>query len=194
MLLKEEIKLEAGAGRGHYVYIVLQEDTIVYIGKGEGRRFEHVNSGKSHSRAINELQFKSEFLGEPPISINTLIYFNSKEEALLFEKQLIRYYRPVCNIVYKAIKKVATTKTKSNKRSHTKLPTLIDSDGNEIDRRTFNGGHNKSYPRILNMTQSERTAYYRWIKKNYSVGHTFDINCEEDMRIVTSWLEAKRGN
>jgi len=205
MLLKEEVKLEARNGRSHYVYIVLQESTIVYIGKGEGRRFEHVNSGKSHSRAINELQFKSELLGEPPICINTLIYFSSKEEALLFEKQLIRYYRPICNIVYKVVKKFATVKTKRNKKlpkikvkpdkkPNVKLSVLVDSEGNDIDRRVFNGGLNKSYPCILGMSQGERRAYYRWIKKAFGEGHTFDVACEEDKATVTSWLESKRGN
>lgn len=83
----------------HYVYIVTLKDEIVYVGKGQGRRINHVLSGSSHNKYINEAYYRSTLLGEPSMEVEIDSYFYSSEDALKCEAALIRKHKPPFNVV-----------------------------------------------------------------------------------------------
>lgn len=82
----------------HYVYEVTLSDEVVYVGKGIGGRVNHVLSGKSHNKFINEAFFRSELLGEPPLQVKIVKWFPTSEEALSFESVMIGKLCPAFNI------------------------------------------------------------------------------------------------
>ena len=76
----------------YYVYIARIDGEIVYIGKGTGNRFEHVNSGVSHNYFLN----KSHFSG---VVADIEIYqkFELESDALSLEASLIALHKPKWN-------------------------------------------------------------------------------------------------
>lgn len=76
----------------HYIYIARIDDEIVYIGKGVGKRYEHVNSGISHNYFLNKAHFSG-------IVMDVEIYqrFDTDEEALAAESALIKLHNPKWN-------------------------------------------------------------------------------------------------
>jgi hypothetical protein len=88
--LRKEQKLE------YVVYQCTDCDTgeIVYIGAGNTSRPLHCTSGVSHSYELNKLHFAS----KSP-NVNVVKMFQTREEALAYEKELIKLYLPKLNIV-----------------------------------------------------------------------------------------------
>jgi len=78
-----------------YVYIVRHNvsQEIIYIGKGTGRRLQHVNSGTSHNYYLNQFHFSGNIA---PIEI----FKDGLDEdaSLELEKFLIEEHQPYCNI------------------------------------------------------------------------------------------------
>lgn len=78
-----------------YVYVGKYDDKIVYIGKGKDMRYTHLNSGVSSCYYANKVHFEG---GSVDVSI--VEYFQSSEEVLLYERQLIIETQPEWNIIF----------------------------------------------------------------------------------------------
>lgn len=76
----------------YYVYLVVQDMEVVYVGKGIGNRYTHVHSGTSHKYEFNQAHFLN-------IPLEVVIYKDNLEEsaALLLETELIEYYNSKLN-------------------------------------------------------------------------------------------------
>lgn len=85
----------------YYVYTVTHENDIVYVGKGTGKRLEHVLSGKSHNYGLNDLYFKNKYLNTSLPLVSIVKYFESSTEALAYEKYLIYEHMPIFNVYCK---------------------------------------------------------------------------------------------
>lgn len=90
----------------YYVYHVLHEGEIVYVGKGKGNRYLHATSGASHSKGLNELWMKHTLLGESKPIVSIVEYFTREEDSLHREAEDICNYSPILNIVKGATKHV----------------------------------------------------------------------------------------
>lgn len=80
----------------YYVYVVLDEnDNVIYVGKGSGDRYKHVISGRSHKKELNSLFIKGEVL-------KVLLFgdYDSEDESLYVEKQLIKKLKPAYNSLH----------------------------------------------------------------------------------------------
>lgn len=77
------------------VYIARAGDSILYIGSGVHGRWEHVNSGTSHSYELNKLHFSGNVL-----EIEVVFSGLSKKQSLKEEKFLILLHKPSLNIVW----------------------------------------------------------------------------------------------
>jgi hypothetical protein len=80
---------------GYYVYIVRSKTSrqIIYVGKGIGRRLQHVNSGTSHNYYLNKFHFSGE-IGVIEVFKDGL----TEAESFKLEKELIQTHQPYCNI------------------------------------------------------------------------------------------------
>ena len=76
----------------YYVYIVVAGGSVVYIGKGTGLRFMHVNSGTSHLLEANRA-----FFSGTSLYVRKLKNFNTEVEALEYEMLMIRTLKPAWN-------------------------------------------------------------------------------------------------
>jgi len=84
----------------YYVYTVSVDNEVVYVGKGKNDRAEHVTSGCSHNKGLNELYFRHKLLGEdlPLVEIYSSV---SENVALAEEHLLVKRYNPRCNSALK---------------------------------------------------------------------------------------------
>lgn len=80
-----------------YVYLASIGGDVKYVGKGKGFRYQHINSGISSCYWANKAHFEGSF-----IDIDFYRYFESEEDALLFEKDLIASIQPPWNIAFNA--------------------------------------------------------------------------------------------
>ncbi len=78
----------------YYVYVVKIGDEIVYIGKGSGARFEHVNSGTSHNYFLNKAHFEG-----IAMDVSIAFRFETDLEATLKESELISEHKPKWNYI-----------------------------------------------------------------------------------------------
>lgn len=76
----------------HYVYIARLDGEVVYIGKGTGERYTHVTSGTSHCYLANKAHFEGK-----NVTVEVTEHFETSEEALAREAELIEHYKPVWN-------------------------------------------------------------------------------------------------
>lgn len=83
----------------NYVYCVVNNGIVVYIGKGKTGRISHINSGTSHNYKLNEYHFRNKLLGEPLPETRILNYYTSDKEATEVESHLIKLFKPECNIM-----------------------------------------------------------------------------------------------
>ncbi len=84
-----------------YVYTVLLDGAVIYVGKGTGKRSDHVLSGKSSNRLLNEFFYRHKLLGES-LPVVTIVSRHSKESlALKKEDMLIKEFNPICNVAGK---------------------------------------------------------------------------------------------
>jgi hypothetical protein len=111
MLLDEKIKIEAKAGRKHYVYVAKHGDRVVYVGKGKNSRYIHTINGRSRNYKLNEYFFKAELLGERPLNTEILHFFEFEKDALLYEENKIMELQPECNTQNLNPKKIPKVKT-----------------------------------------------------------------------------------
>jgi hypothetical protein len=76
----------------NYVYAVVYNSDIVYIGKGALYRYEHPYSGKSSSVELNRLFFAGD-------TVNVFILKDgmSSDEALIYEKGCVERIKPIFN-------------------------------------------------------------------------------------------------
>jgi len=83
-----------------YVYKVYHEGRIIYVGKGSGARGDHVLSGCSKNKILNEYYFRHTLLGE---ALPTLVkeYVAGESSALKLEHELIYVHKPVGNTLLK---------------------------------------------------------------------------------------------
>lgn len=79
----------------YYVYIGTLEEQIVYIGMGQGTRFQHLYSGVSKIYPANKAHFEGK-----TIRSKIAKRFSNRKEALAEEKRLIQLYRPIWNVLY----------------------------------------------------------------------------------------------
>lgn len=81
----------------YLVYRCLDIDTgeILYIGSGNERRPKHCTSGTSNNYGLNKLHFE----GRSPI-VEIVKRFETKKEALEYEKSLITLHTPPLNSVH----------------------------------------------------------------------------------------------
>jgi hypothetical protein len=81
----------------YYVYLAFNtNDELVYVGSGKGFRDSHVNSGISHNKELNKMHFSGEKL-----FVHRFLVDVSKEDALRFEKAIIRLMNPAANTIDK---------------------------------------------------------------------------------------------
>lgn len=75
-----------------YVYTASVLGEIVYVGKGEGKRYQHCASGASTNRQLNWLVFSGAV-------VDVKIYKDNltNDDAKELEKQMIIQYKPSCN-------------------------------------------------------------------------------------------------
>jgi len=82
----------------YYVYQVVHEGEVIYVGKGKGGRYKHATSGKSHNYKLNEFHFKHKLLGDVLPEVDIIKYFEEEKDALAYESKLILEHYPYCNI------------------------------------------------------------------------------------------------
>jgi hypothetical protein len=58
--IKPLIRNSEDSGDKYYVYLVRHNDELLYVGKGFGNRYKHVNNGSSHVVGLNRLFFAGE--------------------------------------------------------------------------------------------------------------------------------------
>lgn len=80
---------------GHYIYYAWYNDKVVYVGRGKGFRYTHINSGRSSNRELNRLHFLGEYF-KVTIEEEGLTYEESKTK----EKLHISKYSGLFNEVY----------------------------------------------------------------------------------------------
>lgn len=76
----------------HYVYVARIGKEVMYVGKGVGNRYKHITSGTSHCYEANKAHFSG-----ADVSVVIEEWFNTDEEALSREAQLIKDLNPVWN-------------------------------------------------------------------------------------------------
>jgi len=79
----------------HYVYILEYEGRCLYIGSGRKSRINHVLSGISHNKYLNEFSF---YCDREKATIYKFAENLTKEESLKIELEEIRRRRPYLNI------------------------------------------------------------------------------------------------
>lgn len=79
-----------------YVYKVIYNDELVYVGKGQGNRYLHVNSGASHNKSLNELYYRCKYESTPLPEV-ILEYCDNEQIALDLEHHLIYTCKPEFN-------------------------------------------------------------------------------------------------
>ena len=79
---------------GVYVYIAYLGETPYYVGSGKGPRYQHINSGHSHSRLLNQHLFCE------PEKLRVEIYKQGldRQTALDIEQELLDLYKPAYNV------------------------------------------------------------------------------------------------
>ena len=78
---------------GRYVvYSVTYKDDLLYVGSGAYGRERHACSGCSHLYELNRMHFN----GEIPV-VSIIKSFDTSEEALMYEQEVIRKSRPKLN-------------------------------------------------------------------------------------------------
>ena len=100
-----------------YVYFGYVKGVIVYIGKGSGMRYAHLNSGKSCCYEANAHHHSG---GEVVVEI--VKRFSVESEALTYEREQISSLMPLWNIIHMSNvrnkRKRVTRKTKSKVNSY----------------------------------------------------------------------------
>ena len=83
----------------HYVYVVLINNEILYIGKGKGERYKHTQSLATHSSFIRQ-QVKLSREKPEQYRLRTYVIFHGRNEnnALHLEDKYIRALKPPGNI------------------------------------------------------------------------------------------------
>lgn len=89
----------------YYVYIARIGEEIVYIGKGSGKRLEHVNSGTSHNYYLNKAHFEGVVM-----DVQITEEFELEKDALEREAQLIEECKPRWNDMVHPNRSVRTVK------------------------------------------------------------------------------------
>jgi predicted GIY-YIG superfamily endonuclease len=87
----------------YYVYIARIGEEIVYIGKGSGKRFEHVNSGTSHNYYLNKAHFEGVVM-----DVQVAEEFELEKDALAREAQLIEEHKPRWNDIVHPTRRART--------------------------------------------------------------------------------------
>lgn len=75
-----------------YVYTASVQGEIVYVGKGEGKRYKHCANGASTNRSLNWLVFSGAV-----VDVNIYKDNLTNDDAKELEKQMIIQYKPSCN-------------------------------------------------------------------------------------------------
>lgn len=81
----------------HYVYVLEYKGKPIYIGSGRKSRINHVFSGCSHNKYLNEWFF---YHDKELASLRKVREHLSKDESIGHEFSLILEYRPILNIDY----------------------------------------------------------------------------------------------
>jgi excinuclease UvrABC nuclease subunit len=82
-----------------YVYKVSHNDEIVYVGKGQSNRWQHV-LGKSSNQQLNQLYYHCKFTSTKIPNV-TFEMFHTEKEALQREHFLIYTLKPKFNTLNK---------------------------------------------------------------------------------------------
>lgn len=79
-----------------YIYKVYHNEEIIYVGKGQGNRYQHVLSGASHNKHLNKLYYEClrESTSFPEVILE---YCDSEEESVDKEHHLIYTLKPRYN-------------------------------------------------------------------------------------------------
>lgn len=82
-----------------YVYNVFYRGILVYIGKGKGRRWEHVANGRSANELINDFYFRNKYFSDVNLEVNIPVRFKTDLQARKEESKQIAIHKPLCNKV-----------------------------------------------------------------------------------------------
>jgi len=80
----------------YYVYAAMDGETVCYVGSGKGSRSNHVNSGKSHSKLLNQHVFT-----KGPLSVVKIREQLSNNDSLRLEQGCIDLLEPLYNVAKK---------------------------------------------------------------------------------------------
>lgn len=83
----------------YYIYYGRLNGEIVYIGKGKGDRFRHLNSGMSSCYFANKAHFEGEV-----VDVEIVERFENNDDALSRESELIRELNPLWNYQLSKVK------------------------------------------------------------------------------------------
>jgi len=84
----------------YYVYEVYYCGILAYIGQGQGDRLDHVHSGRSHNKLLNEVYYRNQIFGEPKVEVQIRKRYRTRKEALSAEKHWIGRLKPLFNYTH----------------------------------------------------------------------------------------------
>lgn len=81
----------------YYVYCLKYGSLVLYVGKGKGKRLDHVLSGRSHSPLINRFFFSDK--NEDITKVEKVYEDLTQRESLNLETKMINKHKPLFNIM-----------------------------------------------------------------------------------------------
>lgn len=83
----------------YYVYNVFYRGILVYIGKGVGKRWNHVANGGSGNALINDFYFRNKYFSDLNLEVTISKKFSTDLQARKEESKQIMEHKPFCNKV-----------------------------------------------------------------------------------------------
>lgn len=131
--------------KDYLVYDVYYCGFLAYVGSGYKDRPEHVRSGKSHNKSLNEISVRSKVLGEPDVDVVVHKYFDNKQDAMTYEKKRIKSKNPLFNRTFCSGKLVKILDSKSKQKLAQVDKRLLD----QIERLEWLGLETKTNPNLI---------------------------------------------
>lgn len=83
----------------YYVYNVFYRGILVYIGKGKGKRWQHVANGRSNNELINDFYFRNKYFSDTNLEVTIYGKYKTDLQAKKEESIQIATQKPLCNKV-----------------------------------------------------------------------------------------------
>lgn len=165
------------AGKGHYVYFVVYEAEVVYIGKGRDSRYLHPNSGTSSSYGLNKLHFEGK-------SVEVFLHRDnmSDSEALQEEKLQIALHKPRFNNLGRKAAGVSV-----------KIPTLLNLDNFSLTACSLSSKVTTSTQQLLSRTTNLAGFPAHYLKRNYhhERSNTLAVGCNRTRKSPVGYAGSK---